>query len=77
MESSSSLWNSLAQLSLVKLVIINRYSLFLTTVICLNKPYFASKITRPLGSDCGIVNVNIPTSGAEIGGAFGKYNGCG
>ena len=28
-------------------------------------------IYRPLGSDCGIVNVNIPTSGAEIGGAFG------
>lgn len=27
----------------------------------------------PKGSDCGIVNVNIPTSGAEIGGAFGKY----
>ena len=27
---------------------------------------------RPKGSDCGIVNVNIPTSGAEIGGAFGK-----
>uniref|UniRef100_A0A4W4G9U4 Aldehyde dehydrogenase domain-containing protein n=1 Tax=Electrophorus electricus TaxID=8005 RepID=A0A4W4G9U4_ELEEL len=26
---------------------------------------------RPKGSDCGIVNVNIPTSGAEIGGAFG------
>ena len=26
----------------------------------------------PAGSDCGIVNVNIPTSGAEIGGAFGK-----
>lgn len=25
----------------------------------------------PLGSDCGIVNVNIGTSGAEIGGAFG------
>jgi aldehyde dehydrogenase family 7 protein A1 len=25
----------------------------------------------PNGSDCGIVNVNIPTSGAEIGGAFG------
>lgn len=25
----------------------------------------------PMGSDCGIVNVNIPTSGAEIGGAFG------
>jgi len=25
----------------------------------------------PSGSDCGIVNVNVPTSGAEIGGAFG------
>ncbi len=25
----------------------------------------------PLGSDCGIANVNIGTSGAEIGGAFG------
>jgi hypothetical protein len=29
-------------------------------------------ICSPKGSDCGIVNVNIPTSGAEIGGAFGK-----
>jgi aldehyde dehydrogenase family 7 protein A1 len=27
--------------------------------------------TGPSGSDCGIVNVNIGTSGAEIGGAFG------
>lgn len=33
----------------------------------------------PGGSDCGIVNVNIPTSGAEIGGAFGgeKHTGGG
>ena len=29
------------------------------------------KWTGPNGSDCGIVNVNIGTSGAEIGGAFG------
>ena len=29
------------------------------------------KWTGPLGSDCGIVNCNIGTSGAEIGGAFG------
>ncbi len=29
------------------------------------------KWTGPNGSDCGIVNVNIPTNGAEIGGAFG------
>ncbi|KAJ9596927.1 hypothetical protein L9F63_012052, partial [Diploptera punctata] len=33
----------------------------------------------PKGSDCGIVNINIPTSGAEIGGAFGgeKHTGGG
>lgn len=33
----------------------------------------------PKGSDCGIVNVNIPTNGAEIGGAFGgnKHTGNG
>lgn len=29
------------------------------------------KWTGPSGSDCGLVNVNIGTSGAEIGGAFG------
>ncbi|XP_045467558.1 putative aldehyde dehydrogenase family 7 member A1 homolog [Harmonia axyridis] len=33
----------------------------------------------PKGSDCGIINVNISTSGAEIGGAFGgeKHTGGG
>jgi len=33
----------------------------------------------PKGSDCGLVNVNIPTNGAEIGGAFGgeKHTGGG
>jgi hypothetical protein len=34
--------------------------------------WLCSSCDRPLGSDCGIVNVNIPTSGAEIGGAFGS-----
>jgi len=29
----------------------------------------------PRGSDCGIANVNIGTSGAEIGGAFGGEKG--
>ena len=29
------------------------------------------------GSDCGIANVNIGTSGAEIGGAFGGEKGTG
>jgi aldehyde dehydrogenase (NAD+) len=31
----------------------------------------AERFLSPDGSDCGIVNVNIGTSGAEIGGAFG------
>jgi aldehyde dehydrogenase (NAD+) len=31
----------------------------------------AEKFLSHLGSDCGIANVNIGTSGAEIGGAFG------
>ncbi|QLE78291.1 aldehyde dehydrogenase family protein [Francisella sp. Scap27] len=31
----------------------------------------AEKFLSSLGSDCGIANVNIGTSGAEIGGAFG------
>ncbi|MFW7380068.1 MAG: aldehyde dehydrogenase family protein [Oligoflexus sp.] len=31
----------------------------------------AERFLSPFGSDCGIANVNIGTSGAEIGGAFG------
>ena len=31
----------------------------------------AEKFVSPLGSDCGIANINAGTSGAEIGGAFG------
>jgi len=31
----------------------------------------AEGFLSPSGSDCGIANVNIGTSGAEIGGAFG------
>ena len=31
----------------------------------------AETFTSEFGSDCGIANVNIGTSGAEIGGAFG------
>jgi aldehyde dehydrogenase (NAD+) len=31
----------------------------------------AERFTGPLGSDCGIVNVNVGPSGAEVGGAFG------
>ncbi len=31
----------------------------------------AELFLSPVGSDCGIVNVNVGTSGAEIGGAFG------
>jgi aldehyde dehydrogenase (NAD+) len=31
----------------------------------------AERFTSPTGSDCGIANVNVGPSGAEIGGAFG------
>jgi aldehyde dehydrogenase (NAD+) len=31
----------------------------------------AERFLSAAGSDCGIANVNIGTSGAEIGGAFG------
>ena len=31
----------------------------------------AERFLSPEGSDCGIANVNLGTSGAEIGGAFG------
>ena len=31
----------------------------------------SEKFLSQIGSDCGIANVNIGTSGAEIGGAFG------
>src|SRR5260370_31005605 len=31
----------------------------------------AERFISAAGSDCGIVNVNVGTSGAEIGGAFG------
>jgi aldehyde dehydrogenase (NAD+) len=43
----------------------------------LSSAIFSDKLTEterflgPAGSDCGIANVNIGTSGAEIGGAFG------
>jgi aldehyde dehydrogenase (NAD+) len=39
----------------------------------------AERFLSPAGSDCGIANVNIGTSGAEIGGAFGgeKQTGSG
>jgi aldehyde dehydrogenase family 7 protein A1 len=36
-----------------------------------NSMQLAFKWMGPTGSDCGIVNVNVGTSGAEIGGAFG------
>lgn len=43
----------------------------LSSSIFTRKPEIIFKWIGPRGSDCGIVNVNIPTNGAEIGGAFG------
>jgi aldehyde dehydrogenase (NAD+) len=43
----------------------------LTSAIFTNDLREAEGFLSPEGSDCGIANVNIGTSGAEIGGAFG------
>jgi aldehyde dehydrogenase (NAD+) len=43
----------------------------LSSAILTNNVREAELFTSPAGSDCGIVNVNVGTSGAEIGGAFG------
>ena len=43
----------------------------LSSAIFTNNIQEAELFTSTLGSDCGIANVNIGTSGAEIGGAFG------
>ena len=43
----------------------------LSSAIMTNNLREAEKFLSQAGSDCGIANVNIGTSGAEIGGAFG------
>ena len=43
----------------------------LTSALFTNHLKEAEYFLSPEGSDCGIANVNIGTSGAEIGGAFG------
>jgi aldehyde dehydrogenase (NAD+) len=43
----------------------------LSSAIFTDRLIEAEQFLSPAGSDCGIANVNIGTSGAEIGGAFG------
>jgi len=43
----------------------------LSSAIFTNDTIEAETFLSPIGSDCGIANVNLGTSGAEIGGAFG------
>jgi aldehyde dehydrogenase (NAD+) len=43
----------------------------LSSAIMTNNMRESEKFLSQAGSDCGIANVNIGTSGAEIGGAFG------
>ena len=43
----------------------------LSSAIFTDRMQQAERFLSPIGSDCGIANVNIGTSGAEIGGAFG------
>jgi aldehyde dehydrogenase (NAD+) len=51
----------------------------LSSAVFTNDVREAERFVGPAGSDCGIANVNIGTSGAEIGGAFGgeKWSGGG
>ena len=43
----------------------------LSSSIFTNSLKYSERFLSQLGSDCGIANVNVGTSGAEIGGAFG------
>ena len=43
----------------------------LSSAIFTDRLQHAERFLSAAGSDCGIANVNIGTSGAEIGGAFG------
>ncbi len=43
----------------------------LSSAIFTNSVKYSERFLSEIGSDCGIANVNIGTSGAEIGGAFG------
>ena len=43
----------------------------LSSAIFTNTHRYAEYFLSPAGSDCGLANVNLGTSGAEIGGAFG------
>ena len=43
----------------------------LSSAIFTDNMQHAERFLAATGSDCGIANVNIGTSGAEIGGAFG------
>lgn len=43
----------------------------MSSAIFTNNVRSAERFASATGSDCGIANINIGTSGAEIGGAFG------
>ncbi|HBC57921.1 MAG TPA: aldehyde dehydrogenase family protein, partial [Gammaproteobacteria bacterium] len=43
----------------------------LSSAMFTNNLRHAEQFLSEVGSDCGIANINIGTSGAEIGGAFG------
>ena len=53
------------------IVIQNNVKQGLSSAIFTNTIQHAEQFLSSVGSDCGIANVNIGTSGAEIGGAFG------
>ena len=65
---AGSFWIHKALLGTTVRYLVNFHEMFLLYNVLIISPF---QWIGPTGSDCGIVNVNIPTSGAEIGGAFG------
>ncbi len=49
----------------------------LSSAIFTDSVKYSERFLSTIGSDCGIANVNIGTSGAEIGGAFGGHKDTG
>ena len=58
-------------MSYIAIAVNNRVSQGLSSSIFTNDLIEAETFLSHRGSDCGIANVNVGTSGAEIGGAFG------
>ena len=64
-------YGTIANIGYVLIGVISNSAQGLSSAIMTTNLREAEKFLSTAGSDCGIANVNIGTSGAEIGGAFG------